>query len=74
MNLSIELRDSNGTHLKLGDVIELFDWGGKQESIGRATLCWDADEGRISTEPRLVEDPHDFWRKAMPRCKLVKRH
>ena len=28
-------------------------------------------EGRVSTEPCIVEDPYYFWTKALPRCEKI---
>jgi len=70
MKINIELKDRDGNELKLGDKIELFDWGLKQkDSIGIATLSF--DDGRITTIPELVEDHYDFWSKALPGCRKV---
>lgn len=72
LQISVEMTDRNGADIALGDVIELFDWGRNPRSLGTATLIWDDDEGRVSTEPVIVEDAYDFWCKALPRCQKIK--
>ncbi len=68
MIIDVPVTDRNGTPLRLGDKIELFDWGADPaRSLGVVTLCWDEDEGRITCYPLAVEDAYDFWTKALPR-------
>lgn len=71
MQLSVDMKDRDGNDLKIGDLIHMYDWGGSHDSIGTAQIVWNSDEGRISTEPCLVEDPYDFWTKAIPRCTKI---
>lgn len=71
MKIEIQKTDRFGNSLEIGDQVELFDWGAPshgQKPLGVVTLVWDEDEGRVSCNPVLVEDPHDFWTKALPNC------
>lgn len=69
MQISVTVMDRDGNELNIGDMIQLYDWDGTNKALGFGTIIWDADEGRINTEPCIVEDAHDFWTKAIPRCK-----
>ena len=71
MKIEIKKTDRFGKPLEIGDTVELFDWGSTavcQQSLGTATLTWDSHEGRVSSDPVIVEDAYDFWTKALPRC------
>jgi hypothetical protein len=72
MKILTEITDRNGVSLELGDVVDLLNWGVEGESLGLTQIIWDVDQGRVSCDPLLVEDPYDFWTKALPRCKKVK--
>ena len=74
----LKKKDRNGETLRIGDVVELYDWtesqnGEPPEMLGVVTLIWDDVEGRVSCSPCLVDDPYDFWQKALPHCKKVRR-
>jgi len=71
MKINIDLKDRDGNNLELGDEIELYDWGRNATFLGKATLEWDADEGRISCDPRIIEDAYDFISYAIPRCRKI---
>ena len=71
MKIEIQKTDRFGNSLEIGDLVELFDWGAPphgHKPLGVVTLVWDEDDGRVSCDPLLVEDPHDFWTKALPNC------
>ena len=71
MKIEIQKMDRLGNSLEIGDQVELFDWGAqshRQKQLGVVTLVWDEDDGRVSCDPVLVEDPNDFWTKALPNC------
>ncbi len=74
--LNYNLKDRDGKEISFGDIIELFDWGRlkeNQQTMGYTKIVFDTDEGRISTEPCLVEDAYDFFTKCLPNCKLIER-
>ena len=73
MKIEVTVADKNGVPLEIGDKVEIFDWGVKPNTgpLGVVELIWDEDEGRVSCEPLLVEDAHDFWSKVLPGCVKV---
>ena len=71
MKLDIQVKDSNGFDLHLGDYVELVDWGKGESSLGITEIIWDDKEGRISCRPLLIEDAYDFFTKALPRSRKV---
>ncbi|MEN6489032.1 MAG: hypothetical protein ABFD66_09170, partial [Smithella sp.] len=47
MNVIVDCRDRDGVELQINDWIELFDWGGKGESLGTTKIIWDESEGQL---------------------------
>ena len=71
MEIEVKMNDRNEKPIEIGDHVELFDWGQQPNCLGIVEVIWDADEGRVSCNPCIVEDAHDFWTKALPRsCKV----
>lgn len=71
MRIETKMKDKNGIELNIGDTINLYDWGGSHSKIGTCVIVFDESEGRVSTEPCLIEDAYDFWSKALPRSEKV---
>jgi hypothetical protein len=71
MKLDIKVTDKDKNPIEIGDSVELFDWGTCKKSLGFVKIVWCASEGRISSDPCLVEDPYDFFTKALPNCRKV---
>ena len=71
MNIVVNKSDRNGQSLNIGDTVDLYDWGGGNNKLATVVLIFDDVEGRVSTEPCIVEDPYDFWTKALPRCEKI---
>ena len=71
MNIVVNKSDRNGQSLNIGDTVDLYDWGGGNNKLATVVLIFDDVEGRVPTEPCIVEDPYDFWTKALPRCEKI---
>ena len=71
MNIVVNKSDRNGQSLNIGDTVDLYDWGGGNNKLATVVLIFDDVEGRVSTEPCIVEDPYDFWTKALSRCEKI---
>lgn len=69
MQLTINLTDKDNYPIDIGDSVRLFDWGNDKKLLGITQIVWDSNEGRISCNPCLVEDPYDFFTKALPNCR-----
>ena len=71
MQINIQKKDRNGTELNIGDTIDLYDWGANGEKLATVKIVFDQDEGRVTTEPCIIDDGYDFWTKALPRSEKV---
>ena len=71
MVIEVNKTDRNGNSLNIGDTIDIYDWGKEPVKIATVTLIFDDVEGRISSEPCVVNDAYDFWTMALPRCQKI---
>lgn len=71
LHIQMQLYDRDGLPIELGDWVELFDWGASKKSLGLTKITWDHSSGRVRGEPDIVEDPYDFFSKALPRCRRM---
>jgi hypothetical protein len=71
MKIEIEVKDRDGNDINIGDKVEIYDWGVRKTPMGIVEIIWDVDTGSVSCQPQIVDDPYDFWSKALPRSRKI---
>ena len=73
MTINFSIKDRNGVEIEIGDKVEIFDWDKSKRSLGFCVICFDPTEGRITSDPVLVEDPYDLITKCLPRSVVIEK-
>ena len=64
--------DTNNKKIFEGDIVEIFNWGIENYSIGIAQIIWDKEELGFRISPTFqIEDSYDLIKKCLPRCKII---
>lgn len=64
--------DRNGNQIEILDKLRIYDWNDSGRVLGEGRLIFCTNEGRLDTEPRIVEDPYDFFSKALPNSEIIR--
>ena len=68
MVINVEVKDSNGLDLNIGDVVSVFDWcRGEQKLLYVGVVGFDTDDMSLTIQPKdgyVDIDQNDLWHKA----------